>query len=87
LEVDADRMAANLAAAGVGTDMGESEALVARALEHFAPDPTKGPLMAFATHDGVRIYWRLDGAADKPVLVLLNSIGTDLSLYDAASRC
>ena len=40
--------------------------------------------MAFATNDGVRIYWRLDGAADKPVLVLLNSIGTDLSLYDAA---
>jgi 3-oxoadipate enol-lactonase/4-carboxymuconolactone decarboxylase len=41
--------------------------------------------MAFATHDGVRIYWRLDGAADRPVLVLLNSIGTDLSLYDAAA--
>ncbi len=41
--------------------------------------------MAFATHDGVRIYWRLDGAADKPVLVLLNSIGCDLSLYDAAA--
>ncbi|MFZ0266093.1 MAG: 3-carboxy-cis,cis-muconate cycloisomerase, partial [Caulobacter sp.] len=32
LEVDADRMAANLAAADVGTDVGESEALVARAL-------------------------------------------------------
>ena len=41
--------------------------------------------MAFATHDGVRIYWRLDGAADKPVLVLLNSIGCDLGLYDAAA--
>jgi 3-oxoadipate enol-lactonase/4-carboxymuconolactone decarboxylase len=41
--------------------------------------------MAFATHDGVRIYWRLDGATDKPVLVLLNSIGCDLSLYDAAA--
>lgn len=41
--------------------------------------------MAFATHDGVRIYWRLDGAADKPMLVLLNSIGCDLSLYDAAA--
>lgn len=41
--------------------------------------------MAFATHDGVRIYWRLDGAADKPVLVLLNSIGCDLSLYDAVA--
>lgn len=41
--------------------------------------------MTFATHDGVRIYWRLDGAADKPVLVLLNSIGCDLGLYDAAA--
>jgi 3-oxoadipate enol-lactonase/4-carboxymuconolactone decarboxylase len=41
--------------------------------------------MAFATHDGVRIYWRLDGAADKPVLVLLNSIGCDLGLYDATA--
>ncbi|CAN5160274.1 3-oxoadipate enol-lactonase [soil metagenome] len=41
--------------------------------------------MAFATRDGVRLYWRLDGAADKPVLVLLNSIGCDLGLYDAAA--
>jgi 3-carboxy-cis,cis-muconate cycloisomerase len=41
LEVDVDRMAANLAAAGVGTDMGESEALVARALAGFAPAPTE----------------------------------------------
>ncbi|CAN5346212.1 3-carboxy-cis,cis-muconate cycloisomerase [soil metagenome] len=35
LEVDTDRMAANLAAAGVGTDTGESEALVRRALAPF----------------------------------------------------
>ena len=41
--------------------------------------------MAFATHDGARIYWRLDGAADKPALVLLTSIGTDMGLYDAAA--
>ena len=40
--------------------------------------------MPFATSHGARIYWRLDGAADKPVLVLLNSIGLDLSLYDLA---
>jgi 3-oxoadipate enol-lactonase/4-carboxymuconolactone decarboxylase len=40
--------------------------------------------MPFATNDGVRLYWRLDGAADKPVLVLLNSIGTDLSAWDRA---
>ncbi len=40
--------------------------------------------MPFATNDGVRLYWRLDGAADKPVLALLNSIGTDLSAWDRA---
>lgn len=38
--------------------------------------------MPFATSHGARIYWRTDGAADKPVVVLLTSIGTDLSLYD-----
>jgi 3-carboxy-cis,cis-muconate cycloisomerase len=38
LEVDADRMAANLALAGVGTDMGESETLVARALDAHRKD-------------------------------------------------
>jgi 3-oxoadipate enol-lactonase/4-carboxymuconolactone decarboxylase len=40
--------------------------------------------MPFATSHGARLYWRLDGAADKPVLVMLNSIGLDLSLYDLA---
>lgn len=40
--------------------------------------------MPFATRDGVRLHWQLDGAADLPPLVLLNSIGTDLSLWDAA---
>lgn len=38
--------------------------------------------MPFALSHGTRIYWRQDGAADKPALVLLTSIGTDLSLYD-----
>ena len=38
--------------------------------------------MPFATSHGARIYWRTDGAADKPALMLLTSIGTDLSLYD-----
>ncbi|HJV41380.1 3-oxoadipate enol-lactonase [Caulobacter sp.] len=38
--------------------------------------------MPFATSHGARLYWRQDGAADKPALVLLTSIGTDLSLYD-----
>jgi 3-carboxy-cis,cis-muconate cycloisomerase len=36
LEVDTARMAANLAAAGVETDTGESEALVAKALQTWA---------------------------------------------------
>ncbi len=38
--------------------------------------------MAMTIRDGVRLHWRLEGAADRPVLVLLNSIGTDLSLWD-----
>ncbi|MEH0194280.1 3-oxoadipate enol-lactonase [Caulobacter sp. CCNWLY153] len=42
--------------------------------------------MAFAkAADGARLYFRFDGAADKPVLVLLNSIGCDIGLYDAAA--
>lgn len=40
--------------------------------------------MSFATSSGARIYWKLEGAEDKPALVLLNSIGTDLGLWDAA---
>jgi 3-oxoadipate enol-lactonase/4-carboxymuconolactone decarboxylase len=40
--------------------------------------------MPFTTRDGVRLYWRFDGAADKPVLFLLNSIGTDMALWDRA---
>lgn len=40
--------------------------------------------MPFTLREGVRFYWRLDGAADRPALVLLNSIGTDMSLWDAA---
>ena len=38
--------------------------------------------MAFASNQGVRLYWRLDGEPDKPALLLLNSIGTDMSLWD-----
>ncbi|WP_157218204.1 bifunctional 3-oxoadipate enol-lactonase/4-carboxymuconolactone decarboxylase PcaDC [Flavisphingomonas formosensis] len=40
--------------------------------------------MAFTERDGVRLYWRLEGAEERPPLVLLNSIGTDMSLWDAA---
>ncbi|WP_197038356.1 alpha/beta fold hydrolase [Billgrantia saliphila] len=36
----------------------------------------------FTTGDGVRIAYHVDGAADKPVLVLSNSIATDLGMWD-----
>lgn len=38
--------------------------------------------MPFATRADVRLYWKLDGANDRPALVLLNSIGTDMGLWD-----
>ena len=41
--------------------------------------------MPFVTRNGVRLYWKLEGADDRPVLVLLNSIATDMSLWDAAT--
>jgi 3-oxoadipate enol-lactonase / 4-carboxymuconolactone decarboxylase len=40
--------------------------------------------MPFTIRDGIRLYWKLDGAEDRPPLVLLNSIGTDISLWDRA---
>ena len=40
--------------------------------------------MPFAASSGARIYWKLEGAEDSPALVLLNSIGADMSLWDAA---
>lgn len=33
--------------------------------------------------DGCRLAWRMDGAADRPVLLLANSLGTDLGMWDA----
>lgn len=39
--------------------------------------------MPFVSRDGVRLYWKLEGAGDRPPLVLLNSIGTDMGLWDA----
>lgn len=40
--------------------------------------------MPFTTRDdGVRLYWRLEGELGRPPLVLLNSIGTDMALWDA----
>jgi 3-oxoadipate enol-lactonase/4-carboxymuconolactone decarboxylase len=40
--------------------------------------------MPFAVREAVRLYWKLDGAPDLPVLVLLNSIGTDMVLWDTS---
>lgn len=36
----------------------------------------------FLSHDGVRIAYRVDGPADAPTLVLLNSIGTNMHMWD-----
>jgi len=35
----------------------------------------------FLVRDGCRIYWRLDGKPELPVLVLGNSLGTDLHMW------
>jgi 3-oxoadipate enol-lactonase/4-carboxymuconolactone decarboxylase len=40
--------------------------------------------MPFAIREDVRLYWKLDGAPDLPVLVLLNSIGTDMALWETS---
>ena len=40
--------------------------------------------MPFAINQSTRIYWKLEGEPGKPTLVLLNSIGTDMGLWDAA---
>jgi 3-oxoadipate enol-lactonase/4-carboxymuconolactone decarboxylase len=39
--------------------------------------------MPFATRDGTRLYWRLEGSSERPALILLNAIGTDVALWDA----
>jgi len=38
--------------------------------------------MAFAHSETARIYYRLDGAADRPLLVLAHSLGADHGLWD-----
>lgn len=38
--------------------------------------------MSFVDIEGGRIHYRFDGAAQAPVLVLSNSLGTDLSIWD-----
>lgn len=41
--------------------------------------------MAFVSREGIRLYWRQDGRADAPPLLLLNSIGADIGLWDAVA--
>lgn len=38
--------------------------------------------MPFTSVPGARLYWKLEGPEDGAVLVLLNSIGTDMDLWD-----
>lgn len=38
--------------------------------------------MPFVDREGARLYWRIDGHPGRPALVLLNSLGTDHSLWD-----
>ena len=38
--------------------------------------------MAFVDIDGGRLHYRVDGAADAPALVLSNSLGTSLSMWE-----
>lgn len=40
--------------------------------------------MPFSGEAGSRVYWKLEGRDDAPALVLLNSIGTDMDLWDGA---
>ncbi len=40
--------------------------------------------MPFAQNDGVRIYYKLQGDGDRPPIVLLNSIGTEMAMWDRA---
>lgn len=37
--------------------------------------------MPFVRGDGADIYWKVEGVEDRPRLVLLNSIGTDMDLW------
>jgi 3-oxoadipate enol-lactonase len=43
---------------------------------------TSSTLSTVTTGDGVRIAYRFDGDQDRPVLLLSNSIGTDLHMWD-----
>lgn len=76
LVVDADRMGANLARAALGAEVGQAEPLVrARLAEHRAA-VEKRP------RHRVRVHHRVDGEPDAPALVLVNSLGTTLDMWE-----
>jgi 3-oxoadipate enol-lactonase len=39
--------------------------------------------MPLVSHDGVQLNWRSDGASEAPALLLVNSLSSDLSMWDA----
>src|SRR3546814_15585496 len=47
-----------------------------------APQNEMEEPMPFAEGQQGRLYWRVDGLADAPPLLLLNSLGTDFALWD-----
>lgn len=38
--------------------------------------------MSFVSHNGVTLHYRLAGAQDRPPLILINSLGTNLAIWD-----
>ena len=40
--------------------------------------------MLFAMREGCRLYWKIEGVLDFPPLLLLHTIGTDMSLWDGS---
>ena len=38
--------------------------------------------MPFAISEGARIFYRLEGSAEKPLLVMVHSLGVDHGLWD-----
>ena len=41
--------------------------------------------MPYLSRDGIRLHWRADGPQDAPAVLCLNSLGTDLRLWDAVT--
>jgi 3-carboxy-cis,cis-muconate cycloisomerase len=68
---------------------GSASALVDRALSAYSTrgiaasgPPGLPPSDGFSEVDGARLHYRIDGAERAPVLVLSNSLGTDLAMWE-----